>query len=256
MQSEQYVPINSMVAQVHFATYGDIRFERSRTRIVTEARGTGWFDKATAYTPETLSEEYKHSPFWEMRNQRGGGYWTWKFDVIRQELRGMQEGDVLVYADAGCTINPKGAARFRQYLQMASAWEPGIVSFQMPQHPEFKWTTREIIAGVGRNADTPPVLRSGQFHATVMIFRKSAAVVDLIEECWRIITKNPLLITDHYNGAEQTPGFMDNRHDQSILSVMRKVRGCKAIPRDETGSYLWPNNAGLDYPIWGTRRRE
>jgi hypothetical protein len=71
---------------VRFATYGDDRFSQSRRRIANEARDTGFFDAVTVYTPETLTPEFKWRFQRVLDMKRGGGYWIWKFDVLRQEM--------------------------------------------------------------------------------------------------------------------------------------------------------------------------
>jgi hypothetical protein len=62
-----------------------------------------------------------------------------------------------------------------------------------------------------------------------------------------ILERDPWLFTDKYNEEAKRlhPEFIDNRHDQSILSVSRKMIGSVVIP-DET----YPN-----YPFWASRSR-
>ena len=50
--------------------------------------------------------------------------------------------------------------------------------------------------------------------------------------------------------------FIDNRHDQSILSVIRKMynKNVVTIP-DETWFYKFHSKIGLKYPFWATRRK-
>lgn len=52
--------------------------------------------------------------------RRGFGYWEWKGRLVEQYLRGLDEGDVLVWSDAGVYWNASPAAleRFSQYISM------------------------------------------------------------------------------------------------------------------------------------------
>jgi len=63
-----------------------------------------------------------------------------------------------------------------------------------------------------------------------------------------------LLFTDHYNRENQESCFIDNRHDQSILSVVRKIHG-SIVLGDETWFVPFGNNESLKYPFWATRKR-
>jgi hypothetical protein len=49
-------------------------------------------------------------------------------------------------------------------------------------------------------------------------------------------------------------GFIDNRHDQSILSLVRKKRG-SIVLMDETYFQPFGNKESLRFPFWATRKR-
>ena len=40
-----------------------------------------------------------------LEEPRGGGYWVWKPLIVREALCGLEDGDVLLYCDAGCTLH-------------------------------------------------------------------------------------------------------------------------------------------------------
>ena len=66
--------------------------------------------------------------------------------------------------------------------------------------------------------------------------------------------KYPLLVTDSYNHS-QNVYFKDNRHEQSVTSVLRKKIGSVVIDGDE--SWMQPLGEGesLKYPFWATRSK-
>ena len=51
--------------------------------------------------------------------------------------------------------------------------------------------------------------------------KKSEHLKKILNKCIEIIDKDNKLITDFYNN-NQEPYFKENRHDQSILSLIRK----------------------------------
>lgn len=63
----------------------------------------------------------------------------------------------------------------------------------------------------------------------------------------------PLLFTDHYNKIQESY-FIDNRHEQSILSLVRKKHG-SIILNDETWFTPFGNKHSLEFPFWATRKR-
>ncbi len=88
-----------------FISYGDERYYESLARIKKQAKASKLFDKVIAYTPKDLPDYIKSSPLFVFH--RGGGYWVWKPYIIYATLRQCNVGDVVYYADAGCTINAK-----------------------------------------------------------------------------------------------------------------------------------------------------
>jgi hypothetical protein len=84
---------------IKMVTYADASMNLSQTLCVSSARMMG-VDEALAMTPDNLSEEFKL--FNEVLNEpRGAGYWLWKPYVIYRAMLHMNEGDTLIYSDAG-----------------------------------------------------------------------------------------------------------------------------------------------------------
>lgn len=87
----------------YFVSYGDTNYTESLNRIGREAESLGLFDEVRLYSDNSLPEPFKG---YTQRYKRGGGYWMWKPWVIHDMLERMDEGDIVVYADAGCTLLP------------------------------------------------------------------------------------------------------------------------------------------------------
>ena len=47
-----------------------------------------------------------------------------------------------------------------------------------------------------------------------------------------LLNIDPELITDKYNDSEQVSEFIENRHDQSLFSLLSKVIGSEVIPNE------------------------
>jgi hypothetical protein len=76
-------------------------------------------------------------------------------------------------------------------------------------------------------------------------------MMDIIDECINVLRSDHLIVTDYYNKLGQCSDFIDNRHDQSILSIVRKIKGSIIIP-DETWDKSFGNTM-KKYPFWTTR---
>ena len=79
----------------------------SYKRIKNEAIESKLFDKVIAYDEHDLPEDFQQI----MKDRiseygmKGYAYWSWKPYIIKQTLEEMNDGDILLYMDAGSTLN-------------------------------------------------------------------------------------------------------------------------------------------------------
>ena len=248
MQAMALITLASLQQQrpgVHFRTYGDALYENSKRRIVRQARDTGWFATAAALGPSDLPAAFVTHFRDVLALPRGGGYWIWKFAVIKMAMEHVDDGDVLVYADAGCFINAKGRKRFYEYLSTLNFGGNNIVSFQQT-HPEQQYTTERIFKLFAANAS---VRESNQYVGGIFILMKGPHQRRWFNFVMQGLKRDKMAITDMYNAETKriNAGFVDNRHDQSIMSVTRKIVGSAVFPDD-----TWPPG-NLNNPIWASR---
>ena len=74
---------------------------------------------------------------------RGFGYWRWKSYITKTKLAEIAMGDVLVYLDAGCSINKQGKKRYFEYLEMLLDSGFSNLSFQT-NFLEKKYTKEDL----------------------------------------------------------------------------------------------------------------
>lgn len=85
--------------------------------------------------------------------------------------------------------------------------------------------------------------------------KKCDKVIKIIDSWRKTLDDNPLLFTDHYNNNNQTIGFIENRHDQSIFSVISKLNS-PLLLADETYFKKFSDRKCLKYPFWATRKKK
>lgn len=241
-----------MSQKIHLITYGNNNFTKSKQRINNEAINSRWFDTITICGPETLTMPFQNE-FREILNKpRGAGYWIWKFDIIKQQLNKLDYNDILVYVDAGCSINTNGKTRFNEYIEILNNSKESIISFQMC-HIDKKYTNKELFHHFNMNVHDDDA-NSGQFIGGILIMKNTEKMMNMIDECINVLRADSLLVTDYYNKLEQCDEFIDNRHDQSILSLVRKKHG-SIVLTDETWFTPFGNKESLKFPFWATRKR-
>ena len=107
----------------------------------------------------------------------------------------------------------------------------GIISFQLTNELEKVWTTKEIFDYFKIDKDNE-IYNSNQYMSTILIMQKKKHLLDILKIYSQVLVDNRMLFTDKYNNIQEEY-FKDNRHDQSIFSIIRKLYGSIVIS-DET----------------------
>lgn len=132
-----------------FLSFADSRMSAALERLGRQAEALDFFDEITLFTEHDLSAEFtSRMGRYLTPSCRGFGYWSWKPWVIHHVLQEMEEGDRLLYLDAGCHINANGTERFREYVNMLDRDSRGMLVFTNGQ-PEYKWTKGDIFRHFG-----------------------------------------------------------------------------------------------------------
>lgn len=239
---------------IHFVTYGNNKYENAKRRIVKEAKDFYNFKSIKAYGPENLDSEFREKFKHILKLQRGGGYWIWKPHIIMKKLLEIKEGEYIVYLDSGCTINKDGFGRFKEYIEMLDKSETPIISFQLTGFIE-KWYTNDKIFEYFNIDNESDICNTGQLIGGIQIIKKCNFTIKLFDTIMKTLEKDPSLFTDKYNNLTKRNDFRNNRHDQSIMSVIRKIYG-SIILEDETyfSSPGFGGEESLKYPFWATRK--
>lgn len=236
-----------------FITFGGPtqNFHNSVNRIVREAKDLNYFDTVHGYTDIDL----KNVPeFWTAHKNfientpRGYGCWIWKPYIIQTQLNTMNENDILVYCDAGCTINKNGINRLHEYIDMLNNNNNyGILSFQL----EFKGQqyTKKAIFDYFHTEEHIQLLP--QCLAGITLIKKNSHSINIINK-WQEASTNYSLLDFTTLTSNESPHFIENRNDQSILSVLVNTYGSIKLKDETYFGGAWDTD-GKMYPFWATR---
>lgn len=229
--------------KIHFITYGTDNYKETIDRLLQQARNFGCFDTINSYGPADLPEDFKDSHSKILNIKKGGGYWIWRSMIFKKVIDSINDNDIIIFLDAGCTINIHGKNRFFEYIDKINSSRCGILSFPVVNHNEKYWTIKEIFNHYHMQIDDSEQLCGG-----IIIVKKNNHGKQFIDEFVKITISNPELFTDNYNYTDQIEGFIENRHDQSISSIIRKKIGT-LIVNDNTDFY------NKNIPFWASRIR-
>jgi hypothetical protein len=233
---------------INFLTYGDNKYEKSKKRIYDEAKKMNIFDKYHILSKSDMPNDLPELTKKILNMPRGGGYWIWKPILVKKVLEEMNNNDILIYADSGCTININGKDRLNNYINMVKDENKPLLRFQM-DISENKYTNSAIFEHF-KVTNRKDITESGQYMATTFIIRKCDLSIKIIDYWYKTAIKYPLLFSDHFNNYNRNSVFIDNRHDQSIFSIITKIfkNNCNTL-NDSTFPY------DINEPICATRIR-
>jgi hypothetical protein len=133
----------------HLVSFADGAFKSRRPMFERMARASGFFSQIHVHGLESLETEFqnRHARYM-LETPRGFGHWIWKPKVIQQTLASISSDDMVVYLDAGFTLNSHAKARFVEYLEIASSHPSKMLSF-MNIFTEAHWTKADLFTRVG-----------------------------------------------------------------------------------------------------------
>lgn len=236
-------------------SFADGAFARRGPVFRAQAEATGFFDTVAVHDLQTLPAGFRacHGAYLR-RTPRGFGYWIWKPVVILEALERAGPQDVVVYLDAGFTLNPGGGRRFAEYLEITRDSAAGMLSFQNV-FTEAHWTKVDLAHRLGLGAGHLH-MKTSQLGSGFVMLRPTPGNRDLVRT-WAAVA-----VEDGYRFSDDSPSrrpehpeFREHRHDQSIASLLRKSHGT-AVTHYEVQAYDGRFEAlrpGL--PAWATRAR-
>ena len=212
--------------QVVFISYANEAMAYSLKRIGRQARKLGIFDEVILYTPADVPEYVRKSPLFAC--PRGAGYWSWKPALLYETLQKYDEGTVVVYVDAGCTL--RKSPEWTRLLGKMEEYDTICFQYAEPQ-PQWArwgagsskikhWTKKATLDFVQDYFHNPEAGELCQIMGGILFMKgKRNAVLETWKE---LMFSHPDLIMDPTADElkDQYPWFAGHRHDQAILTPL------------------------------------
>lgn len=195
----------------NLTTYADSSMSIAAKICAASAKANG-IDKVYSWTDAAI----RQTDFYEQNKAildqpRGSGYWLWKPYIILDTLQRMNEGDYLVYADAGVEF----VAPVKHIIDrmQGDIWLFG----NMYQH--VHWCKGDaLMPNLGFYNDK----YHHQVQASVIIIRNTKES-KIFVEAWLYHCCKPGLIDDSKSTIPNHPEFREHRHDQAILTSLAYI---------------------------------
>ena len=200
----------------HLINFADDKFKSAQKFNSKTAKKFKIFDTITEYKPENIDNAFKTKNKHIFIFERGFGLFLWKPYFISKRLNEIDNGDILMYCDAGAHFinTPK------YLLELFTNSKQDIIPFELELF-EKEWTKRDAFYYM--SCDMDPYYNTYQRLATFILFKKTAFSIKFVKE-WLSYSSDKKIISDDENqcGKKNDTSFKAHRHDQSIFSLLSK----------------------------------
>ena len=211
-----------------FATE-DTPFYDAGVRLLKQSRETNLFDLMILKTDKTLKKTNDfwniHRDFIEKNKNKGFGYYIWKPYIILKQMLELNDGDILLYSDAGCEINMNKIYLLKDYFDLVK--KDYIIGTESSNDSnsfwfglEARWNKIDLIDKFDFN-NKDQILYSLQRQAGLVMYLVCDKTKDFVKE-WYKLASNYHLIDDTPSKKEESSIFVEHRHDQAIFSLLTK----------------------------------
>jgi hypothetical protein len=230
--------------------YADAKFVELQKVNSATGLSVGGFDRVLSCGPTDIDAEFASKNQHLLEQPRGGGYWLWKPYFICRALASLSADDYLFYCDAGARF----LASIDPLIELSRRDGQDVIPFELP-YIEKCWTKRDAFVALG--CDSAEFTETRQRLASFHLWRASDFSVQLAQE-WLERAQEARLITDMPNesGLPDYAGFREHRHDQSLFSLLTKLRALAAYrnpAQHGNVSYMQKTNSPYGQLILHTR---
>ena len=203
--------------------YADKNYKQAQCLNSWTGKILGKFDKVLSFGPDDIDIEFRNNHADIFSYQRGNGLWLWKSYLINKVINESNDGDFVFYIDAGAFFirDP------RILLKYITDVDPIFVT-DIPLI-ECNFTKQECFDIIGGEE----FKLTNQIQAGIIIFKVNSFTRKFFKEYLDLCSNTTMLIPEELSKKEvpnkdYNYSLVAHREDQSILSLLCKVKGIKA----------------------------
>lgn len=204
--------------------YADRAYRKTQKLNTKTAYKTGKVDAVVACSRQDIPKDFQIKNKDIFKSKTGGGYWLWKPYVVLKAYKTMNDGDYLIYADAGGFYYKGDVHIVTDIMEARNQW----LLVQDQPFLEKHYTKRDTFLIM--NCDTPFYTDGFQCMGGLFIIKKCDVGNQFLNE-WLAYCQNYAAISNAGNicGKPDYEGFVAHRNDQSIFSILRRRYGIKSF---------------------------
>ena len=209
----------------YFITFGGggQNYIDAGNRLILQMKQLNLFDKYYLYTDTFLKNDKdfwdKHKSFMtNPKNRIGFGNWLWKPYIIKRTMDKLEDGDILLYLDAGCEINMTKKMKMMECLEIVKE-DLIIGSYSKTEKERCKMDLLLRLRVLDKN-----ILNSKQRQGGTNLFCVCPKTRTLVNQWYSLAQEqNYHFLDDSPSRARNLSCYEEHRHDQSIFSLLTKI---------------------------------
>ena len=256
--------------KILLVAFGTTDLKKSIKRLQLQAQNSKFYDDIKIFDNESLDKDIKN--LIKDKKERGYGYWIWKPYLISKVFKEINYGDIVNYIDIGCHIVKENGKRFFEYIDLISNKKKWLLPFQYkiedinldknfyyPRREEYKFTKSDLLNYYGC-LNNKSILETPQYWAGTFFIKKTDTSIKFINEWLNIFLERFDLVDDTPSKIKNHKNFIENRHDQSVFSILCKKNNLESLSAYECDWVMlnhkrtWEHN--LNSPILAKRDLE
>lgn len=214
------------MVKYHFITFATPDHMSFAQKNVESALSVGGFDTAKIYTMDDIDDYYKVKNSHLLKHKRLAGYAVWKPYIIFKRLLEIEDNDILCYNDSKYIwlTNVRNMEN-----QILTGKNIGVYTNKpnSGNHIEKQWTKGDafLLMNIPNNDYGNDIKNSAQAWSGYILLRKGFNPIRFIGE-WLTYNQDYRISSDSPTSMiANDPIFTENRHDQTILSLLCKKWG-------------------------------
>lgn len=234
----------------YLLSFCDTKLIFTLCRIQLEAMMSHCYDQVVTVSENQFDNEFWEKHKWFFRtNPKGYGFGIWRYYFISKMLDQIQDNDILVYVDGGCSINTRAKDRLEEYFKFVSESDSGLLVFES-NLVQKEYTKSDVFRYM--DATDAKYTDSKLYLTSTMVIRKCPNTIKIFSEMYSIVDKQLYYLFDNNPGIIPDDSiFKGSKNDASIFSLVVK-QNCAVVLPDETSKESY-QQSGDKIPIWNTR---
>ena len=213
------MPNKSVASELYAVTFGEYQYKKHAQSL----RETLWQklkhlflsqERIFCFSFADIDQDFWTQNEKVLLEKRGAGYWLWKPYFCDRVFQKMEYGDVLMYMDGGLELYD--VSKIKSYIENCKKSKSGIFVFETIFRQE-SWTKGDVFAALEM-----PMTEHGKLpqHLAGFFFIQKRKSNEAFLKTWLEYGCRPGLIDDSPSKSPNHKDFIENRHDQSIFSLL------------------------------------